>query len=300
MTHRPASDSDYMAPATCRIEKGLYWGRALSLVEGCQPVSQGCDHCWSAKQTAMRCKQDNKKMQARYGGLLNEKGEFNGTARLMWDDIQKPNHIKTPTTWAVWNDLFGWYVSFEFQYKTFEMMLQNPRHTFIICTKQAELMRYSVDEIYFHLKCNYPDATTPLPNVILMVTAENQYWANNRIPCLLRTPAAIRGVSVEPVLENINIKKYLEIASEGEWMNMIECGIVHPKLDWVIVGEESGPNARRVGPEPIRHLISQCKSASVPVFLKQMYQGNKLVKLPQLDGKVYSQFPSPPTRSDPS
>ncbi|MHB9026954.1 MAG: hypothetical protein ACYC7E_22695, partial [Armatimonadota bacterium] len=69
-----------------RIQKGMYWDRAWSLVEGCTHCSPGCAHCWSAEQTHMRAgQQKNAKIIARYGGLTNAAGRFTGDVRLMDD-----------------------------------------------------------------------------------------------------------------------------------------------------------------------------------------------------------------------
>ena len=78
----------------------------------------------------------------------------------------------------------------------------------IILTKRAEIMKGRVDDIYFHLERNH-GVKERLPNIILMVTAENQYWADKRIPWLLKTKAAVRGVSLEPLLSDIDLGRWL-------------------------------------------------------------------------------------------
>ncbi|MFX1512058.1 MAG: DUF5131 family protein, partial [Promethearchaeota archaeon] len=100
-----------------RIEKGMYWDRALSLVEGCTPVSPACDHCWAAAATGMRACQKNPKIRARYEGLtkkVQSGPRFTGEIRIIEDDLEKPLRVKKPTVWAVWNDLFHPDVPFSF------------------------------------------------------------------------------------------------------------------------------------------------------------------------------------------
>jgi protein gp37 len=88
-------------------------------------------------------------------------------------------------------------------------------------------------------------------NITLLVSVEDQATADERIPQLLQIPAHTRGVSVEPLLEPVDLRQYL------------------PKLDWVIVGGETGKNARHSDPEWILSLEDQCREAGVPFFFKQ-------------------------------
>jgi len=119
----------------------------------------------------------------------------------------------------------------------------------------------------------------PLPNVWLGVSVEDQARADERIPDLLATPAAIRFVSAEPLLGPIqfddfcNGHKFID-ALRGNWWhdnpdgpNPISRG--HEKLDWIIVGGESGPGARPMHPDWARQIRDQCESADVPFFFKQ-------------------------------
>jgi protein gp37 len=79
--------------------------------------------------------------------------------------------------------------------------------------------------------------------------------------------------------------------SSGRGVEWTDPGEKYLPLDWVIVGEESGTGRRSVNPDYIRKVVSDCKDAGVPVFLKQMNIDGKLVKNPKLDGKEYKEFP---------
>ncbi len=94
----------------------------------------------------------------------------------------------------------------------------------------------------------------PLPNVWLGVSAENQHWADVRIPKLLETPAAKRFISCEPLLGPVDLTASIPL----------EFGI-----DWIIAGGETGPNARPVHPDWVRSLRDQCVAARVSFFFKQ-------------------------------
>ena len=101
-------------------------------------------------------------------------------------------------------DLFHNDVTFEQQYKIFEMMTMCNHHTYLVLTKRSKNMRRVMPDIWFHLARNYAGVEFPLKNVIGMVTAENQNRANERIQDLTDTPFVARGVSIEPMLSPIS------------------------------------------------------------------------------------------------
>ncbi len=106
--------------------------------------------------------------------------------------------------------------------------------------------------------------TWPLPNVWLGVSAEDQTTADERIPILLDTPAAVRFVSLEPLLGGIDMRGK---DHQGSALDIYESDA---RLDWVIVGGESGPKARPCDVAWIRSIVQQCKAAGVPAFVKQL------------------------------
>lgn len=118
------------------------------------------------------------------------------------------------------------------------------------------------------------EADNPLHNVWLGVSVENQNTADERISLLLETPAAVRWLSCEPLLESVSL---IDLRSEessacydslsGEFSGNDSVG---KKIDWVVVGGESGDNARVCNVDWIRSIVQQCKAANVPVFVKQL------------------------------
>lgn len=113
----------------------------------------------------------------------------------------------------------------------------------------------------------------PLPNVWLGVSIEDQRRADERIPLLLQVPAAVRFVSLEPLLGPVDLREYIGL------------------LDWIIIGCESGPGARPTRTEWVRAIVQQCREARVPLHLKQMMVEGHLVHLPELDGQVWDEYP---------
>jgi protein gp37 len=192
------------------------------------------------------------------------------------------------------------------------VMALAPQHTFQILTKRAERMRdyvtglmsramevpargdrvgipYDIDRIGALLSAaigRRVDTVWPLPNVWLGVSVENQRFADERIPLLLQTPAAVRFISAEPLLGPVDIAYWLTCDACGHpWRfhtaggmcqgtaKGIECYCVMPReasLDWVIVGGESGQGARPFDLSWARSIVAQCKAAGVPVFVKQL------------------------------
>lgn len=254
-----------------RIQDGLWWDKAWSLVDGCTPVSPACDNCWAAAQTAMRANHPNDKVRSRAEGLTAD-GHFNGQIRLNEEFLDKPVRTKKPTAWAVWNDLFHGDVPDEFLLKVFSLMghVSARHHTFLILTKRPERMRKFINSI------DHDDFNWPLPNVWLGVTAENQQTADARIPILLQTPAAVRFVSVEPMLGPVNLKldRRPPCSHRGCYNHTTHpcegCGRKQGMLplDWVVCGGESGPNARPMHPDWARGLRDQCQAAGAPFAFK--------------------------------
>lgn len=106
----------------------------------------------------------------------------------------------------------------------------------------------------------------PRPNLWLGVSVENQAAADERIPELLKIPAAIRFLSVEPLLGPIEFSNASKRADAIQQLGKKALS----GIDWVIVGGESGPNCRPCRPEWIRSIVKQCKAANVACFVKQM------------------------------
>ena len=160
-------------------------------------------------------------------------------------------------------------------------------HTFQVLTKRAARMA-SYTPSWVRRFGDIPEPRWPLPNVWLGVTAENQKAADERIPLLLQTPAAVRFVSAEPLLEAVDFSDYLPLGKcpecDGTGHPWIECGNEHsgydtrhpcqtceqPWLDQIIVGGESGPGARPCNVEWIRSIVGQCREAGVACFVKQL------------------------------
>jgi len=148
---------------------------------------------------------------------------------------------------------------------------------------------------------HYPEADEtflpvwPPPNLWLGVSVENQYWANRRIPKLLSTPAAVRGVSYEPALGPVDLEPWLfsdQDAFDG-FSALFDAPYVKADstLDWVISGGESGPNRRPADPDWFRSIRDQCQAAGVAYFHKQgnsLYPGQDTY----LDGREHLEFPT--------
>ena len=261
-------------------------------VVGCSIVSPGCTNCYAMAQAAHI--QRLTKGNTHYAGTTREvNGHTVWTGKLQ----QAPDHIWTmPLTWKKprrifvnsMGDLFHESVPDAWIDRAFVVMALSPQHTFQILTKRAKRMREWVSEKWeanwgpIHDICERQgiespgiSETWPLPNVWLGVSAEDQARADERIPDLLSTPAAIRFVSAEPLLGPIDFKprEYSE--------QCIRCGEGpdaphnHPDgyrnrgLDWIIVGGESGPQARPMHPGWARSIRDQCAAAGVPFFFKQ-------------------------------
>jgi protein gp37 len=251
-------------------------------IVGCSIVSPGCINCYAMKE-AYRFG-FNPQLE-RYHGLtkmVNGNAVWTGKLAIAPDTtLLGPLKRKKPTTYFVnsMGDLFHEDCPDEWIDRVFAVMALCPHHTFQVLTKRAARMRDYVVAMNAELSqaerlvnaLGVPRTCLvavdwPLPNVWLGVSAERQQEADERIPLLLQTPAAVRFISAEPLLGEINLQRALYVGREGGWEYE---GSKRQMLDWVIVGGESGPGARPMHPAWARWLRDQCLAACVPFFFKQ-------------------------------
>ena len=275
-------------------------------ITGCSIVSPGCTNCYAMRLAGTRLKY----IPSRNGLTVDSKAGpvWNGEVRLNEQWLDQPLRWKRPRRIFVCahGDLFAENVPDEWIDKVFAVMALAPQHTFQVLTKRAARMRQYINSNETRLRVlgdgvadafdaagipwngNWGDRHSqaiasatiwPLPNVWLGVSAEDQTRADERVPELLATPAAIRFVSAEPLLAPIqfddfcNGHKFID-ALRGNWWhddpdgpNPISRG--HEKIDWIIVGGESGPGARPMHPDWARSIRDQCAGARTAFFFKQ-------------------------------
>lgn len=228
-------------------------------VTGCSKVSEGCRNCYAFALHDMRHKAftEGKKLPRQYAKPFSE-------IQLFPERLEQPLKWRKPRRIFVnsMSDLFHEDVPFEFIEQVFATMALAKQHTFQILTKRPQRM------LDFFKRCVYnghfPNSD-PLPNVWIGVTVENQKAADERIPLLLQTPAAVRFLSCEPLLGPVDLSRWL-----FDWLFVDEPGeSVEPPIHWVIAGGESGSNARPMHPDWARDLRDQCQAAGVAYFHKQ-------------------------------
>lgn len=237
---------------------------------GCAKVSAGCKNCYAEVMSKRLAGMG----QEKYQGIMTDGGRFNGRVRTHDDELSRPYTWKKPRKVFVnsMSDLFHEDVPFTFIYKVFMTMERTPQHTYQILTKRPERMLEFLKD--------YAQIVDAVPNVWLGTSVENQDAANERIPHLLKCPAAVRFLSCEPLVGQVDLKPYLWLGTNDNWCG--ECGsggryMISPcdhfcnfkKIHWVIAGGESGPGARPMHPLWARILRDQCAEAGIPFFFKQ-------------------------------
>lgn len=251
-------------------------GASWNPVTGCSPVSPGCDHCYAAG------------IAHRFAGTSAYPDGFAITLR--------PDRLEQPLRWLrprrifvnSMSDLTHRDVPDQYIARIFAVMALGAQHTYLILTKRPGRLRSLLsskaftDEVLVqtgllaatrNLSCPPPQGLSwPLPNVWLGVSVESEKW-KHRIQQLLQTPAAVRFASCEPLLGPL-----LLCSCDGAKFEVTR----HPllisancplhgttRLDWVIVGGESGAGARPMHPAWARSLRDQCVVTSTPFFFKQ-------------------------------
>lgn len=250
------------------LPSGKWWDIGLQLVEGCTKVSPACDHCWSLAAANMRRYNPNPKMAARYEGTIKRamipgammRPEWTGRVNLQWGDLDKIGRARTPKVYTFWNDLFHPGVPDEFVDEVMVRITGRMQHFYIICTKRPErALKFYSDPSRSWVGNDYQQC------LMLMTTVENQAWADRRIPVLLQIPGVLHGVSLEPMLGPLNFRwaKWQQI---NAGMNDEFDGL--RQLDWIIVGGETGPQARPMHPDWPCKVRDQAQAAGVPCFFK--------------------------------
>lgn len=276
---------------------------------GCAKCSSGCRECWAINNVWRMA--HNPILGDKWQGLVEKKnGVLNWTGKIkLFDDmLGVPMKRNKPTTYFIDSkaDLFHPNVPVSFIGDVHERIIDCPQHTFQILTKRIE-NAFNYYETCRHL------IDMPFKNLHLGVSVCTQKEADEKIPVLLQIPAAVRFISIEPMLEGIdlagtdkarmgktgylanyftpyfcnNCGRHLSRPPTSVTWNCNYCAGYNVKkgnaIDWVIVGAES--KGRGIGcpckPEWVDSIVNQCKDAGVPCFVKQIHRNGKLVKMPK-------------------
>jgi protein gp37 len=255
-------------------------------VTGCTKISAGCDHCYAET------------FAERWRGIDGHPFERGFDLQL------RPERLDHPLSWGKprkvfvnsMSDLFHPGIPDELIAGVFAVMAATGRHTYQVLTKRHGRMRallasgefaeHVIDEATGRYGAPVRPSW-PLRNVWIGVSAENQRWADIRIPALLDTPAAVRFLSCEPLLGPVDLSRWLRHVqracdrcyvkgpldrhSAHLWGRCpCPCHPAHtPPIGWIIAGGESGPSARPMHPAWVRHLRDTAHLAAVPFFFKQ-------------------------------
>jgi protein gp37 len=264
-------------------KSAIEWTDATwNVTVGCTKVSEGCDNCYAERLV-------NGRMRNRHPGGFE-------VVRVHPDRVNLPLRWRRPRRVFVnsLSDLFHEQIPNEWRVEIFAVMAAARRHTFQILTKRPGPMASLLSRPSFRdavrdramgkvLRDPAWSWEWPLPNVWLGTSVEAQKWADVRIPALLRTPAAVRFLSCEPLLGPVDLTPWLPChCPEGPASMPVGCAeCAHPAnarrsvadatpINWVIVGGESGPGARPMELEWAGDLVEQCQAAGVAVFVKQL------------------------------
>lgn len=234
--------------------------RTWNPVTGCTKYSAGCAHCYAEVMA--------KRLQG-----MGQKRYTNGFQLTLHPEaLNEPKKVKKPSMFFVCSmaDLFHDEVPFEFVDKVMQTIKECPQHTFQILTKRSSRMFY-----YFFLEQN------PIPqNVWLGVTVESIIYGNlKRLHALKTIQAPVRFLSCEPLLSDLGT---LDLSG----------------INWVIVGGESGNQARPMKKEWVLNIKRQCDEQGVPFFFKQWgtygedgVKRDKKANGCSIDGKTYQAWP---------
>lgn len=240
-------------------ETKIEWAdRTWNAITGCSPISEGCANCYA------------KRMATRLAGRCGYPKDDPFRVAFHRDRVKEPLKWKRPQRVFVcsMSDLFHDSVSHWWLDDIFDTMIHANQHTYMLLTKRPQ-------NVMPFLSAATPDQRKFMrERAWLGVTAENQRRADERISVLMKIPAAVRFVSLEPLLEGV---------SPSPLVPCPRCTPTHYEfatkwLDWVIVGPETGPNRRPCKLEWIESIIEECREVSIPCFVKAIPLNGRISK----------------------
>lgn len=238
------------------VESSIEWTDATwNPVRGCTKISPGCKHCYAET------------FAERFRGVKGHPYEQGFDLRLVPEKLGEPLRWRSPKMVFVnsMSDLFQEGVSDDYIVAVARVMAHANWHTFQVLTKRA-------DRLLKLLSTKLLDFASD-PHIWWGVSVENRKYGLPRVDDLRRAPAAVRFLSVEPLLEDVG-----KINLDG--------------IHWVIVGGESGPGARMMKKDWVLSIRDQCRRAGVPFFFKQWGGVRKSAAGRLLQGKTYDEFPA--------
>lgn len=253
-------------------------------VRGCTRVTEGCRNCYAESIAARFCGAGQP-----FEGFATKKG---GEARWTGKVELQTNRLTLPLKWRKSAKIFANSASDIFHeslpdsdiHKIFAVMALCPQHTFQILTKRPERMAQycnsrrhmgdsgicdAINQIPNHLGNRHGALEMPLRNVWLGVSVHDQSSADECVPLLLATPAAKRFVSYEPALGPVDFAKIQARGGDYKFNAFEGQGHDGARLNQVIFGGESGPNARPAHPDWARNTQRQCAAAGTAFYMKQ-------------------------------
>ena len=249
-----------------KMANNIGWtDRTANPLVGCTPASTGCANCYAATDTWIR--QHNPSSPHYKAGLTRASGVWSGKINFrpeVLDEIRrirKPQRIFMPSL----SDPFHPNVKEEWLEQIFDCIYDCPHLTFQMLTKRPKRMLDWISRSAFLINA-------PLENLWLGTSIENQQTANERCPWItqLTQIGYTTFLSAEPILESIDLVAAGAIERCRQDANKFASDDYEPLVSWVIIGGESGHNARPCFPEWIGFVVSQCKAAGIPVYVKQL------------------------------
>jgi protein gp37 len=307
---------------------------------GCSVVSPGCTNCYAMRLAGTRLRnhptREGLTIDTKAGPV------WNGQVRLREDELRAPLRWMRPREIFVCAhaDLFADQVPDAWIDRIYAIMVRAPQHAFQVLTKRAARMQSVLQRMYdlvvgwqreraegdglvqgatTALRGAFPALyealwslvqkkderwqVWPLPNVWQGVSVEDQVRADERIPILLQTPAAVRWISAEPLLGPLHCGRVFEDGKRMQDYLTGRTGVMYPDgpdfdtgpaLDWVVAGGESGPGSRPMHPEWVKRIRDDCAAAEVPFLFKQW--GNWLAIGQMAPGASDDLYHPPPVR----